>query len=602
MRRLFPLALSLLLVVACDDQVGPPGDLGPDGPLGAILDADSEDPPNPHVRWLPPIVKDVQEENFGTFDPGVLSAKLHVVCYATSDGLEDSNGHPCSQADEHWQDPANEILIYTTDGSGDGPLLIQEPDEQYHAQVDLAGLDVSEGEVWTTYRLVVTVEALENRVWVAAADFRVLPNGRAKSALEPEEEIGLIGSTLPVKFRLDEGVIAAAAEDVLAGDPDNLPEPIQDAISSFGDGPFTVTVVRQGESTTVEFEGETDRTTAAFHFDPEDLVEDIVFFLGKPADGGDDTCGDAFDFETAGCHRALAYSLSDPEPAPSDITSGYEFAGDVDFCIATDIADTDHRPWQLIKIDDYTDGPVFVVLDIVTGGVCDFVDEPPPPPVIGIADWLRQNIGRRILDLVAPPLYASHSPSKMGSSIKDLSDLTAAILEELTGALQDPSGDSNVSGGADFATASAVVGGNLATLATTFYDFDPATSRVIWTLDMDQDPNTGFSGIDSGNNDSERMGLEYQVVIQGSDFDSLVLIESFSNGSWTTTTTSIEPTLLDGGYQVTVPLSLLGDDDGEFNFKAIVQEQQTSSSFSGIQDYISDVGLDPGTTSPFIVE
>ena len=33
---------------------------------------------------------------------------------------------------------------------------------------------------------------------------------------------------------------------------------------------------------------------------------------------------------------------------------------------------------------------------------------------------------------------------------------TAAILEELTGGLQDPSGDSNVEGGPDFATADAI--------------------------------------------------------------------------------------------------------------------------------------------------
>jgi hypothetical protein len=84
----------------------------------------------------------------------------------------------------------------------DGRLRIQ--DDHYHAQIQTRHLAVSDGSLVTVYRLVATVRPFATLppVVVAHADFRVLPNGRARSALN-SEEIGIVGSQLPARIRLD---------------------------------------------------------------------------------------------------------------------------------------------------------------------------------------------------------------------------------------------------------------------------------------------------------------------------------------------------------------------------------------------------------------
>lgn len=55
-------------------------------------------------------------------------------------------------------------------------------------------------------------------------------------------------------------------------------------------------------------------------------------------------------------------------------------------------------------------------------------------------------------------------------------------------------------------------------------------------------------------------------------------------------------TFVPDGMDATLPLALLGGDDGLINFKVTTQRQLTESGFTGIQDYMTDVGLPAGET------
>jgi hypothetical protein len=704
MRRIIPLVVALVLAGGCQDHTGPHTPLEPDDPRwGAIGDADHGGP-NPHARWLEPLVRNVDKASFGTFDPTVHSAGLHVVCLYTNDGDAVDGGHGCSSHTEHWHNPENAVNTYRV---SDGTLVIQ--DDHYHAQVALAHLSVTDGDRSTIYRLVATVRPLASGppVVVAYADIRVLPNGRARN-LTTGDEIGLVSSVLPARIRLDEGVIAQAVADVPA------------IVASFQGGPVSVTIVEPNEPTAATFEEEGE-VKAAFLFDGDEVVETIALVIGRPKDeAGEDVCGEVFPFEKSGCIRALAVSLENPEPFPSPITSGFEFENEVEFCIATGIDPAlDTRPWQLVKIDDKGQGPEFEVIPQDNGDACNLLGPVLFSPVslrTEPAAWFRHHVVQRAADFLVRPLYAGHPADRMGGTLLDLSDITAALLTEMEfvgplaseafvgqpipitvhvtyaayevesgeepihgaanaadvavtfyalgglllvdpqavsgsqvltlntggngqvtvwlaaeagdntitvntpnaigsiatnvngivintfGSITDPAGDANPSFGhqPDIATATAAVVGTNATFTMTFHSgFSPDSTRVQFILDMDQDISTGHPGVDSSNNDSHLMGSDYAVDIGGAAFGSLVRIIHWPTpDTFTRQTLAIEPTVLADGYQVVIPLLLLGGGSGIFNFKAISVTQISEFTSTGIHDYVTDLGLDPGTTQP----
>jgi hypothetical protein len=87
----------------------------------------------------------------------------------------------------------------------------------------------------------------------------------------------------------------------------------------------------------------------------------------------------------------------------------------------------------------------------------------------------------------------------------------------LPGSLSDPAGDALFFGGPtpspDIVCAGAQVSGGNLLLRVGFAPgtFDPATTRIAFNLDIDQNPATGFSGITSGHADNAVMGVEYLV-------------------------------------------------------------------------------------------
>ena len=112
-------------------------------------------------------------------------------------------------------------------------------------------------------------------------------------------------------------------------------------------------------------------------------------------------------------------------------------------------------------------------------------------------------------------------------------------------------------------------------------------------LDTDQNPATGYPGIDSGHSDAALMGTEFFVLIYGSNFQASasVLSSSFANlGTF--------PVNYSGNsVQVRVPLATLGGDDGLMNFKATVAQELSTNTSTGISDYASNLGQPVGVVS-----
>lgn len=117
------------------------------------------------------------------------------------------------------------------------------------------------------------------------------------------------------------------------------------------------------------------------------------------------------------------------------------------------------------------------------------------------------------------------------------------------------------------------------------------TSVVGIGLDLDQDPGTGFPGMDTLNNDSEFVGTDILIDLEGIA-DVLTINRFDTDGSLASRDflDSSDKTELDDGIEVSLPLSLLNDDEGLLGFYVTTQQYRGGPS-TGIIDYASDVGV-----------
>ncbi len=169
-----------------------------------------------------------------------------------------------------------------------------------------------------------------------------------------------------------------------------------------------------------------------------------------------------------------------------------------------------------------------------------------------------------------------------------------------SGTVTDPSGDATDDSRDDPANpdlVSAAVasdGGNL-TLTVSFATagFSPATSRGSFVLDIDENPATGFPGVDAANNDSALLGIEFLVNIGANLGASAEVLKFLSASSTFTTVGTFTTTVSANGYSVVIPLSAFDNDDGRLTFKVETQSF-LGPGFTGILDYMPDLGLAPG--------
>ena len=163
------------------------------------------------------------------------------------------------------------------------------------------------------------------------------------------------------------------------------------------------------------------------------------------------------------------------------------------------------------------------------------------------------------------------------------------------GSLSDATGDNRV-GVADIVSLSMTVdsGGFLivsARFAPGTFASDTYTSI---SFDTDQNPATGFPGITSGNADAGLIGVDFILQVYGSAYQAtsrLLAAPAF------TLINFYSVSYLANGYDVQVPLSALGGDNGLLNFKGTVQRHLSANTFTGIGDYISELGQPVGSTS-----
>ncbi len=169
-----------------------------------------------------------------------------------------------------------------------------------------------------------------------------------------------------------------------------------------------------------------------------------------------------------------------------------------------------------------------------------------------------------------------------------------------SGSVTDPAGDATNDTRDDPANpdlVSATVGsdgGNL-NLSVRFVQsgFSSATSRGSFVLDTDENPATGFPGVDAANNDSALMGVEFLVNIGANLGANAQVLKFVSPPNNFTTVGTFPATVLSDGYDVSIPLSAFDNDDGRLTFKAETQSY-LGPGFTGILDYAPNLGLAPG--------
>ena len=130
-----------------------------------------------------------------------------------------------------------------------------------------------------------------------------------------------------------------------------------------------------------------------------------------------------------------------------------------------------------------------------------------------------------------------------------------------------------------------------------------ATTLTQVNLDIDQNPDTGSPGVDSEQNDSDLMGVEFIVniggnrLVLGTDiFVPAVVLQFAGQPHSFTPMGKVQAEVLAQGYRVSVPLTLLHNVDGRIHFKVTTFALLDPSipSFSSILDYMPNLGLPPG--------
>jgi len=160
------------------------------------------------------------------------------------------------------------------------------------------------------------------------------------------------------------------------------------------------------------------------------------------------------------------------------------------------------------------------------------------------------------------------------------------------GAATDPSDDGDHGFGieAELVFASVLADGTNLQVTARFATFD-AGDMATFVLDTDQNPATGYPGVDASHSDADRIGAEYNLCLwpdQPTDDEArLWLMDSGGHVE----VASYSASYLPDGIQVSVPLSDLGGEDGLLSFKVIgSQAGDFPVSDWGCLDYLTDRG------------
>src|SRR4029077_6348273 len=179
-------------------------------------------------------------------------------------------------------------------------------------------------------------------------------------------------------------------------------------------------------------------------------------------------------------------------------------------------------------------------------------------------------------------------------------DTFAATGATISATATDPSGDAtantNIGTSPDLVSATATAGSGNLTLSVRLAPgtFDPANTLLEVLLDTDRNPATGSPGSDAGGiNDAGLIGVDF-LVVMGSGNGGQADIQRYAGPPNTYTHVGFAPVSFSAnGADVTIPLALLGNDDGQMNLKVTAAAQLPTGGFTGVLDYMPNVGTAP---------
>ena len=129
--------------------------------------------------------------------------------------------------------------------------------------------------------------------------------------------------------------------------------------------------------------------------------------------------------------------------------------------------------------------------------------------------------------------------------------------------------------------------------------FNPQTTVVQFSLDMDQDPETGHQGTDSAClADNGILGVEYIVDFGSTAYGDRATVRPFAGSGCNqfgrgTSSEAGSVTVVENGLDVVLARSLLGESGGLPTFK-VVSFRFLGEGFSGVLDRMTDAGEAPG--------
>jgi hypothetical protein len=174
-----------------------------------------------------------------------------------------------------------------------------------------------------------------------------------------------------------------------------------------------------------------------------------------------------------------------------------------------------------------------------------------------------------------------------------------------SGIVRDPTGDAAFDPDApvppDLVSASVAIAVGRLNFSVRFAPgaFDPNRTNATLLLDTDQNPATGHPGSDAGGADAGIIGSEFIVDLGGAfNAGQARLLKYMGSPNLFSLAGSFPVTFGANGMDVAFPLSSIGNDDGLVNFKVTSAAQISDVGFTGVLDYMPNVGLPAASTKP----
>lgn len=182
----------------------------------------------------------------------------------------------------------------------------------------------------------------------------------------------------------------------------------------------------------------------------------------------------------------------------------------------------------------------------------------------------------------------------------NVNDIEPETLGSDTGL--DPAGDSGGEGCCDISSVTVTSTPGDVTISIRFHPgYDPSLISTTVNIDTDQDVTTGQPGVAAGGTiDAAQIGGDYIAFRAGRDGAATTPINMFVGPPINTFTNvgTAPVTYVADGYDIVIPLSLLGGDDGFLDVKVISAKKLSADGNTGILDIAPNEGLAPLSINP----